>query len=79
MIVRRTPLTKPVAEWRALGVRRADGGELMARDGAASVVQPGGAGGPAWLVYGNFRVIMKWNRSTYFATAISYLADRFES
>ena len=29
--------------------------------------------------YKDFRAIMKWNRSLYFATAVSYLADRFES
>jgi membrane-bound lytic murein transglycosylase B len=36
---------------------------------------PDGAGGPAFLVYDNFRTIMKWNKSTYFATAVGYLAD----
>jgi len=29
----------------------------------------------AFLVYDNFRTIMKWNKSTYFATAVGYLAD----
>ena len=33
----------------------------------ASLVMPDGAGGPALLVYDNFRTIMKWNKSTYFA------------
>jgi membrane-bound lytic murein transglycosylase B len=67
---------KPIAEWQALGVRSAGGGDLPARNLTGSVIIPDGAKGPAFLVYGNFRVILKWNRSTYFATAVGRLADR---
>jgi membrane-bound lytic murein transglycosylase B len=28
------------------------------------------------MVYGNYRVIMKWNKSTYFATSVGLLADQ---
>ena len=70
---------KTVDQWNALGVRRLDGGALPQAAIEAGLVQPGGAGGPTLLVYGNFRAIMKWNRSLYFATAVSYLADRIES
>jgi membrane-bound lytic murein transglycosylase B len=31
--------------------------------------------GPAYLVYNNFRVLMAWNRSTYFALTVGELAD----
>lgn len=68
-------VTKPLSEWRALGVRAADGGELPARDIPASIVQPDGEAGRAFLVYGNFRVIMRWNRSVNFATSVGLLAD----
>ena len=67
---------KTVAEWSAMGVRRADGGELPGRELKASVILPGGAQGPAYLVYANYKVIMRWNRSVYFATAVGQLADR---
>jgi membrane-bound lytic murein transglycosylase B len=70
---------KPVDGWRALGIRRADGGALPAATLEAGLVQPGGSAGPTLMTYGNFRTIMKWNRSLYFATAVSYLADRFGS
>ena len=70
---------KPLSAWAALGVRASDGSALPKTEIEAGLVQPGGATGPTLLTYGNFRAIMKWNRSTYFATAISYLADRFES
>ena len=67
---------KRLGEWQALGVRRADGRDLPARDLAASIVLPGGAGGPAYLVYDNYRALLRWNRSHYFATSVGLLSDR---
>jgi membrane-bound lytic murein transglycosylase B len=69
---------KPVVEWAALGVRRTDGLPLDSNDPPAAVLLPGGETGPAFLVYDNFRVILRWNRSNYFATAVGLLADRIE-
>ncbi len=66
---------KRLSEWQRLGVRRADGGDLPTRDLLASVVLPGGPGGPAYVVYNNYRVILKWNRSDYFAMSVGRLAD----
>jgi membrane-bound lytic murein transglycosylase B len=69
---------KPLSEWQRLGVRRADGGNLPQRDLPASLILPGGAGGPAYLVYDNFKTILKWNNSLYFGSAVGYLADGME-
>ncbi len=69
---------KPLAEWARLGVRRRDGGKLSDKDIEASLLRPGGDQGPALLVYDNFRTVMKWNSSTYFASAVGYLADSME-
>ena len=66
---------RPTGEWSRLGVRGIDAGPLAVREGDASLVIPDGAGGPTFLVYDNFRTIMKWNKSTYFAAAVGYLAD----
>jgi membrane-bound lytic murein transglycosylase B len=66
---------KPLAEWQRLGVRRADGGDLPAGDAAAALILPGGNDGPALLVYDNFRAVLKWNNSLFFASAVGYLAD----
>lgn len=66
---------QPVAAWRRLGVNGLDGEALPAAAGEASLVLPDGAGGPAYLVFNNFRTIMKWNHSTYFAAAVGYLTD----
>ena len=66
---------KTLAEWQALGLRRADGTDLPQADISGSVVLPGGEGGPAYIVYNNYRTIMRWNRSFYFATSVGLLAD----
>jgi membrane-bound lytic murein transglycosylase B len=66
---------RPTGEWSRLGVRNADAGPLPNRESEASLVMPEGANGPALLVYANFRAIMKWNPSTYFAVSVGYLAD----
>jgi membrane-bound lytic murein transglycosylase B len=66
---------QPLDVWRRLGVRDMDGRTLPEEGGEASLVMPDGVGGAAYLVFDNFRVIMRWNKSTYFATAIGYLTD----
>jgi len=69
---------KTLADWTHLGVRRSDGGSLPKRDLTASIVLPGGSDGPAFLVYDNYRALLRWNNSNYFATAVGYLADGVE-
>ena len=66
---------KTLSQWRRIGVRTEDGGELPASEKGASVIRLGGTG-PAFLVFSNFRVIMRWNRSMYFAATVGHLADR---
>jgi membrane-bound lytic murein transglycosylase B len=66
---------RPIDEWSRLGVRSTDAGPLAAREDEAALVIPEGANGPAVLVYANFRAIMKWNPSTYFAVSVGYLSD----
>jgi membrane-bound lytic murein transglycosylase B len=71
-------IKRPTGEWGRLGVRGIDAGPLASRESEASLVLPGGADGPAFLVYDNFRTIMRWNKSTYFAAAVGYLADSMD-
>lgn len=66
---------RPVAEWASLGLARVDGKPLPDHAGEASLVLPDGQGGPAFLAYDNFRVLLKWNNSNYFAIAVGFLAD----
>ncbi len=66
---------KNVDEWADLGVSRVDGGRLPpGADIVGSVLQPD-TGGRSFLVYDNFRVLLKWNRSVYFGLAVGLLAD----
>jgi len=67
---------KSLQEWQSLGVRRFDGSDLPKVDLQASLVIPDDDHGRIYLTYGNYKVLMHWNRSYYFATAVSYLSDR---
>lgn len=71
-----TETTKTPAQWSALGIRRAEGGALPNTGDLAALILPAGITGPAFLVTGNYRVILKYNRSTFYAIAVGYLADR---
>ena len=67
---------KTVNEWAALGVLRGNGSALPKSNFKASLIVPMGHKGPAFLVYRNFDVIMKWNRSTKYALSVAHLSDR---
>lgn len=64
----------PAGEWRARGVRPLSG-KLPDSD-AVSVILPGGARGPAFAIYPNFRVIKRYNNATSYALAVAHLAKR---
>lgn len=68
-------ISRPLQDWQNIGIRKSNGRDLPLSPMKASVVLPDGTDGPAYLVYDNYRVIMKWNRSTYFATSVGLLAD----
>jgi membrane-bound lytic murein transglycosylase B len=65
-----------LSKWQSQGVRRSTMQDLPKVDLDAYLIAPGGEKGRIYLVYNNFDVIMKWNRSHYFATGVGYLADR---
>lgn len=67
---------KPLAEWTRLGVTRTDGTSLGKVDIEAALLVPSGADGPKFLIYDNFDVIMRWNRSQFYALSVGHLADR---
>ena len=71
-------IKKRLSEWQRLGVRRIDGSDLPTRDLSASIVFTEGPGSEAYVVYDNYRAILKWNRSTFFAVAVGSLADRLK-
>ena len=67
---------RALSEWSALGLVDVTGDAIPALETQAAVLVPAGHTGPAFLVYENFDVIMRWNRSEYFALTVGHLADR---
>lgn len=57
-------------------MRHADGPPLLVSTIEGSILVPAGRRGPAFLVYHNFSVIMRWNHSEFFALSVGHLADR---
>ena len=67
---------KTIKEWETLGIRRAGDKTFPRLGDAAFLMTPAGAGGPAFLMIENFRVIMKYNPAEAYALAIGHFADR---
>ena len=65
---------KPVREWSAMGIKTESGAALPYPDLQASIVQPNQ--GPVFLAYPNYKMILRYNNSIYYAGAIGYLADK---
>jgi membrane-bound lytic murein transglycosylase B len=69
--------TKTLREWQELGVRDIKGKKLPAKKIDASLIMVGeGDAAVPYLIYNNYKVLLKWNRSRYFATSVGTLADR---
>ena len=66
---------RDVSAWRAAGVRPARGGALPDH-GAAAIHAPAGSGGPAWILYHNFTMILRYNPSTNYGVGVGYMSDR---
>ncbi len=71
-----TDTNKSLPEWQESGVRRHNGEDLPNADISASLIQPSGSNGPSFLVYQNYKAILRWNRSHLYAMAVCRLADR---
>ncbi len=67
--------TRSPADWAALGVRDMDGG-VVPNHGAASILIPAGAGGPAFMVFRNFTVITRYNNAESYVIGVGHLSDR---
>lgn len=65
--------SKSVSAWRAMGVRPAKGYSFPSSNLQASIIRP--YGGPDMMVFKNFKVIMRWNRSIYYAGTVGYSAE----
>ncbi len=68
-----TTIIKPVSVWSQLGVHAFDGKNLPYPALNASLIQP--EGDDIYLVYPNFKVLLSYNNSIYYAGTVKYLAD----
>jgi len=70
---------QPVAAWRKLGVKTVFGAPLADAGGNAAIYLPAGARGPAFLIFDNFRTVLKYNNAASYALAVCYLAHRLDN
>ena len=67
---------KKINEWQALGVRRIDGTDLPKKNIEGYLIKINDNNKTRYfLVYKNFKKILKWNTSNYFAIAVGILSD----
>jgi membrane-bound lytic murein transglycosylase B len=68
---------KLLSEWKAAGLRGARDQDLIDNpDYPASLIKPDPKVSRAFLVFANYNVILRWNRSDFFAIAAGLLADQ---
>ncbi|WBH16587.1 lytic murein transglycosylase [Sphingomonas radiodurans] len=68
---------RTMAEWRALGI--APQGRSWPGDNVlATLMEPDGPGATAYLLTGNYRVILDYNCSNFYALSVGLLADAVE-
>ena len=65
-------------EWRALGLTRADGKPWPADTTLATLVEPDGPGGAAYLTFGNYRRLLDYNCSNFYALSVGLLGDALD-
>jgi len=63
-----------IAEWRRLGIVP-QGGALPANDELATLLEPDGPGRTAYLLTTNYRTILDYNCSNFYALSVGLLAD----
>ena len=68
------PINKTVAQWQALGVKPMGDQRPLPSQLQAAIIDP--HGGPKLMIFNNFKVIMKWNRSIYYAGTVGYMAEK---
>jgi membrane-bound lytic murein transglycosylase B len=69
-------MVEPLGEWRKRGVRTAFGATLPPGEDSGAIYLPAGVRGPAFLVFDNFKVILKYNNAASYALAVSTLGDQ---
>ncbi len=72
-------IRRALVEWAASGIVAADAGALVGKydpNLRGRIIVPAGARGPAFMVFENFQAILKYNRSTAYALAVTLLSQK---
>jgi membrane-bound lytic murein transglycosylase B len=69
---------RPLSDWKSLGVEAVAAHAPLASSLRGALVLPQGWLGPAFMVFSNFSVVMKWNRSVNYALSVAHLSDRLQ-
>ena len=68
---------KTMAEWRAHGIEPVTA-QTLKNDELATLLEPDGQNAPAYLLTGNYRAILDYNCSNFYALSVGLLADAVE-
>jgi lytic murein transglycosylase len=69
---------KTIAEWRQLGISP-QRGSWPKDNMMATLIEPDGVGNTAYLLGGNYRVILDYNCSNFYALSVGLLADELRN
>jgi membrane-bound lytic murein transglycosylase B len=69
----------PFSAVKKLQIKPLSTSSIAPYNGAAYLMHPGVEGEGSYLVYDNYHVLLKWNRSRYFATSVGLLADALQA
>jgi membrane-bound lytic murein transglycosylase B len=67
---------RPLSDWAASGVRPVSGRWAGMADTPAGLVAPDGDGTEAFIVFGNFTAIRRYNPSDFYAIAVGLIGDQ---
>lgn len=71
-----TRAVRSLQDWKDRGLTLPNGQPIPVVAGMnGTVIQPGGPGTQAYIIYDNYRAFMHWNKSVYFATSVGLLAN----
>ncbi len=76
--VKRRSIPKTLSEWSKLGFTKINGDPLPIRnDLEARLITPDGLNGRMFIIYPNYKNILYYNCSSYYAVSVGLLSDKF--
>ena len=78
--VKSRSISKKLSEWSKLGFKKLDGSPLPNRnDLEARLIAPDGFDGRFFIVYPNYKNILYYNCSSYYALSVGLLSDKISN